>query len=60
MKYTFFGSTAESTFLFQIKALLSLKTHGYPKLTLRVFLRGYTVAMVTTYGKKNYDMLTND
>ena len=38
----------------------SLKTHGYPKLTLRVFLRGYAVAMVTTYGKKNYDMLIND
>ena len=38
MKYTFFLSNAESA--------------CYPKLTLRVFLRGYTVAMVTTYGKK--------
>ena len=60
MKYTFFLSNAESAFLFQIKASLSLKPHGYPKLILRVFLRGYTVAMVTTYGKKSYDMLTDD
>lgn len=48
----FFGSNAESAFLFQIKVRLSPKTHGYPNLTLRVFLRGYTFAMVTTYGTK--------
>ena len=48
----FFLSNAESAFLFQIKVRLSPKTHGYPNLTLRVFLRGYTFAMVTTYGTK--------
>ena len=55
MKYTYclFEAMLSQHFCSRLKLdYLSPKMHGYPKLTLRVFLRGYTFTMVTTYGTK--------